>query len=254
MLVFFLAACFPNFPIVDDFPEDLTHDYDGDGQTELEGDCDDMEALAYLGAEEVCGDLIDNDCNDEVDEYTAIDATLWYGDADGDGFGLEAYSLVACLQPDGYVPMKGDCDDTVAAIHPDAQEICTPEDDDCDGLINEADEMADTLPKYYLDSDRDSWGRDDVVLEQCERPEGYVLDNGDCNDNDPLFNPVAVEFCDEADNDCDGLIDDADDNLQPNLVWTIDVDGDGYGTDEENAETRQQCSQPTGFAIKHGGL
>ena len=93
--------------------------------------------------------------------------------------------MTACLQPEGYVAVAGDCDDTVAAINPGALELCTPE-DDRDGLVNQEDDMSDILPTYYLDADRDSWGRDDVTIEQCDRPEGYVLDGGDCDDNDPF--------------------------------------------------------------------
>ena len=121
----FSLVCIPDFPSNLTFPDDPGHDFDGDNQTEAEGDCDDNEPLAYTGAEEVCGDLIDNDCNGDVDEYTAVDAQIWYADADGDGYGSEAYVVTACLQPVGYVAVAGDCDDTVAAINPGALELCT---------------------------------------------------------------------------------------------------------------------------------
>ena len=50
----------------------------------------------------------------------------------------------------------------------------------------------------------------------------------------------------------DSLIDDADDDLQPNLVWIWDGDGDGYGSLDPSVETRQQCEQPEGFALDAG--
>lgn len=49
-------------------------DDDGDGQSLCGGgkpgswDCDDQEPTTYPGAEEICGDLIDNNCDGEVDE------------------------------------------------------------------------------------------------------------------------------------------------------------------------------------------
>ena len=38
-------------------------DHDGDGYTESEGDCNDNDDTIYAGAEEVCGDGIDQDCD-----------------------------------------------------------------------------------------------------------------------------------------------------------------------------------------------
>lgn len=47
--------------------------------------------------------------------------------------------------------------------------------------------------------------------------DGYSVEMGDCNDNDPAINPGAIEICDGIDNNCDGLIDEG-----------FDVDGDGF--------------------------
>ena len=40
-------------------------------------------------------------------------------------------------RPAGYASNNRDCDDTDAAIHPDAAEICDEVDNDCDGDIDE---------------------------------------------------------------------------------------------------------------------
>ena len=54
-------------------------DNDEDGYTENDGDCDDTDPTIYPGAEEICGDGIDQDCDGEDLECTVL------GDLDGDG-------------------------------------------------------------------------------------------------------------------------------------------------------------------------
>ncbi len=100
-------------------------------------DCDDGDATIHPGAEEVC-DGVDNDCDGVIDGEDATDATAWYGDDDGDGYGDYADGVTACDAPSGHVAIGGDCNDTDAAIHPGAEEWCeTGLDEDCDGSIDE---------------------------------------------------------------------------------------------------------------------
>lgn len=85
------------------------------------------------------------------------------------------------------------------------------------------------LPKttFFLDADGDGHGDATISVEDCQQPPGYVLDNTDCDDNDPARNPNALEVCDGLDNDCDGLIDAADPSLfdppQPNITCPADL-------------------------------
>ena len=44
-------------------------------------------------------------------------------------------------------------------------------------------------------------------------PASYVSTATDCNDLNASINPGTPEICDEVDNDCDALIDDADQGL-----------------------------------------
>lgn len=55
----------------------------------------------------------------------------------------------------------------------------------------------------------------------------------DCDDSDPLVHPLAEEFCDGVDNDCNGLVD--DDPRDP-PTWFLDGDGDGFGDDARSAQ------------------
>ena len=49
-------------------------------------DCNDSVATTYPGADEYCNG-VDDDCDAVTDEDDAVDASTWYTDADGDGYG-----------------------------------------------------------------------------------------------------------------------------------------------------------------------
>ena len=149
-------------------------DNDADGFTPSQGDCDDTNPDIYPGAEEICGDGIDQDC-DGFDKKCA--ATV---DADGDGYS----------PPD-------DRDDNDATIYPGAEEICG------DGKDNDQDGMTDEDCLTCTDADGDGYF--------AETGCGTAVD---CDDHDPSINPGFTIDCgsdkffgDGIDNDCDGLID-----------------------------------------------
>ena len=81
-----LIGCFTAFPDRR-FAEDPSHDFDGDGVTETDGDCDDTRAQVAPGLPEVC-DALDNDCNGLADD-APTDPPVWYRDGDGDLYGDE---------------------------------------------------------------------------------------------------------------------------------------------------------------------
>ncbi len=72
------------------------------------------DCIPMVESPEVCFDGIDNDCDGEIDESSAEDASDWYADFDGDGFGDPDDHVVACEAPDGYGPDAGDCTDANA--------------------------------------------------------------------------------------------------------------------------------------------
>ena len=99
---------------------------DGAGHTVLT-DCS-----AATPVPEMCGDKIDNNCNGLTDENGNQPCTLWYPDADGDGWGGVPECL--CATPTGgFVEKSGDCNDHAGAIHPGAAAFCDGVDANCDG-------------------------------------------------------------------------------------------------------------------------
>ncbi len=108
-----------------------TVDVDGDGYTNTT-DCNDGDATINPGATEACND-VDDDCDTLVDEAGATGETVWYIDADVDGYGGSTTSGTSCDAPSGSVATSSDCNDADATINPGAAEVCNDLiDNDCD--------------------------------------------------------------------------------------------------------------------------
>lgn len=244
LVVLISAACYPN-PQID--PRQAAEDKDKDGHSYLV-DCNDEDASIFPGADEYC-DGVDNDCDQMVDEADALDTKVWYVDGDGDGFGDDAVSRRACEAPESYVDNVDDCDDSIATVYPDADELCDSLDNDCDGDIDE--DPVDAIQLYW-DFDADGFGDPTAPVRVCEPKSWLVEDNRDCNDRDATINPVARETCDTIDNDCDTLIDDEDDTVDPESfsAWYPDSDGDGFGA--YGAEATLACDGGEGYVLSTG--
>ena len=193
------------------------------------GDCDDGDAAVNPDAVEVCNG-VDDDCQGGIDDGVK---STFYMDADADGFGDSALPFEECSAPEGTVDNDGDCDDTDAAVNPDALEVCNELDDDCDGDVDAADPDIDTGSGAWgwMDADADTYGDPDAPMWACTLPAGVVENDGDCDDVDPDVNPDAAEVCNGVDDECDTLVDEDDpdvDTATGVYGWT-DADADGYG-------------------------
>jgi len=62
----------------------------------------------------------------------------WYEDVDGDGYGVENASILACDQPLGYASESGDCAPDNPTIHPNADGTGDEVDNNCNGTIDES--------------------------------------------------------------------------------------------------------------------
>ena len=163
----------------------------------------------------------------------------------GCGIKEEESDIVELIDADGDGSFENeDCDDNDASKYPGADEVCDGIDNDCDGDTDNG--AIDTL-EFYIDTDGDGFGDSETSIDECEAPPGFVLDNTDCDDSDVDINPDAEEICDEGiDNDCDGLVDGDDPDVSLSM-WYQDVDGDGFG--DEDDPGYEVCTPPPGFVL-----
>ena len=196
-------------------------------------DCNDVEALAWTGATDVC-DGIDNNCVDG--ENDAIDQLTWYNDGDLDSYGDPNLTAESCNQPGGYVSNSNDCNDGQVLAWTGATDVCDGIDNNCvDGENDAIDQLT-----WYEDWDADGYGDPNVMMDSCDMPSGYVDNMDDCNDVEALAWTGATDVCDGIDNNCVDGENDAIDQL----TWYNDGDLDGYG---DSSLTTDSCTQPSGY-------
>ncbi len=104
------------------------------------GDCNDTPGVGAAinpTATEAC-DGVDNNCDGKTDGENAAGCKLYFPDQDGDGYGIAGAGKCLCAGTFMYcADLAGDCNDTAAAINPDAGEVCDGLDNDCNGATDD---------------------------------------------------------------------------------------------------------------------
>ena len=151
-----------------------------------------------------------------------VDESIVVEDLDGDGFSSSE-----------------DCNDREASVFPGNQEICDGIDNNCDGQVDE-----DVQTQFYADVDQDGFGTEQLIVQACEAPEGFVPTGTDCDDTSAISFPGAEEVCDGLDNNCDEEVDEG--LLQE---FYVDADGDGFG---EESSIIEACDISLGISSVAG--
>jgi len=176
------------------------------GYTQKKGDCNDRNRYLNPGAVETCnGD--DDNCDGIIDPQDSEGCNRYYKDMDGDGVGVAEFKCL-CVSKGIYAALElGDCDDHNKNVHQNAREICNEVDDNCNGQVDEGENLKECRP-FYFDKDGDGFGYQKTSKCLC-KPNGLYRAEilGDCNDDNYNVNPGAAEIFDRRDNNCNGAID-----------------------------------------------
>ncbi|MBN2694846.1 hypothetical protein JXR93_09310 [bacterium] len=177
-----------------------------DGYAVVGNDCDDYDNKRFPENPEIC-DGKDNNCDNQIDNGLVGELTT-----NQKGVCLNARKT--CQGSSGWVDLYVG----VVANYEDGSETsCDNLDNDCDNFIDE-----NLKTTYYLDSDSDNYGDLDTTTQACSKPDGYVENGNDCDDDDNQKFPNNPEVCDSKDNDCNSQIDDG--NIITLCRNTEDVD------------------------------
>lgn len=261
-------------------PSGYCKDADGDGYGEgpgcKESDCDDQNADVNPGAEELCGNAIDDNCNKKADEgFERL------GDTCSDGKGVcRVTGRIVCSEDKLSLECGVEAEEA-------GEEICDGLDNDCDGKVdnqlNCRCKVGETQPCYTGGKETRGLGICEDGIQTCQEdgswgectgdvlPEDETCDGRDnscsgvtddvdgdndgfwgcpsvaqrdCDDKDPQVHPGAGERCNRIDDNCNGLV---DENAQN--IYYLDNDGDGWG---KEAKRQSACSPPNNYVDKVG--
>lgn len=245
---------------------DPSEDMDGDGHSPLSAtclgrgepgapgfafpkdDCDDSDATIYTGADEICGNGIDEDCDRIPDNPTQRICT----DADGDDHGSPATlrTIDSCEVPAGHVPEArcDDCNDAQPSAFPGNREICDRLDNDCSSGGG-VDASEDVDGDGYAPIGAACAGRGEAGVPETAFP------RTDCDDSVATTHPGVTDVCDRLDADCSSgggvaLDEDADNDGHAPIGATCLARGEPGAP--STAFPADDCDDTT--ATVHGGV
>lgn len=199
-----------------------TDDADNDGFTIGNGDCNDNDATVNPYAAEICGDFIDNNCNNEIDEANCGGSLMLYGQV----INANAPVVVFIMWSDSLSGTTGA--DSVMTLADGSFNYSIPGDIPMNYLYVQScifNCTNDYVCAYaYMTPNQPLT----LLLNYCDIPtdsdnDGFLSDV-DCDDYNSAINPAAEELCgDFTDNDCDGFFDEnCVTSCSPNIVLVSD--------------------------------
>ena len=202
-------------------------DFDADGQSSCDGDCNDFDPTVYSGAalldslfdcmRDIDGDgygdqqvlppvIAGTDCDDAQYELNPTDVDGdGFSTCDGDCDDTNPYYELVDLDGDGFSTCDGDCDDELIFIFPGAAEL-------------------DSVTQCMKDQDYDGYGDDD-----------YIRPGTDCDDGSNQLTPADIDG--DGFSSCLNDCDDTNAAIYPGSAYidfpsdcVLDLDGDGYAS------------------------
>ena len=229
-------------------PEELTSE---------EIDCNDSNIAINPGANDLCENAIDEDCDGNdlacpiLDDFVEVTGKV----LDTDGMPA-SNATITIAEFTVNSDLSGQFDINIESgtylltikkygIEFISSEVTIADQDQFDlGTFAPEMEFYDTAKNWFLDYDRDYYSNGNTLTEHYH-PNNYFLAidlfaiTGDCNDSNPDINPGAEEICGNLiDDDCVN----GDEECVQN-IWFKDFDGDGY---TDGIYTIQD-EQPEGF-------
>ncbi len=194
------------------------------GEAVNDDDCNDTATSINPNATDAPGNDLDEDCSGDWDCYV---------DGDGDDFGISSIvtSPNSSCTNGGEATNDDDCDDTRAAVNPDAAEIGgNAVDEDCSGDWD-----------CFVDSDGDGFGSSATLTSadaDCSAA-GESAVSTDCDDTRASVNPNGTDQVGNTlDEDCSGTWD-----------CYIDSDGDDFGTSGIVTSPDASCAEAGEAAV-----